>query len=100
MLYNAFGVLIVKNASATQSCTIDISRTSLVWLFFLTIPLTTEAGIVITEAFHLVKFTGFLLITIGTLYYNHILKMPCLGVSPASKQSTVQGFYLEEKAKT
>jgi hypothetical protein len=42
MLYNGFGVAIVKNASGVQSTTIDISRTSLVWLFFLTVPITIQ----------------------------------------------------------
>jgi drug/metabolite transporter (DMT)-like permease len=80
MLYNGFGVAIVKNASGVQSTTIDISRTSLVWLFFLTIPITiqlpNQGFLVIRESFNLLKLCGFLLIVTGMLYYNQIFKMP------------------------
>ena len=97
MLYNAFGVIIVKNASATQSTTIDISRTSLVWLFFLIIPLTTANGTVITETFNIIKFAGFFLITLGTLYYNHIIKFPSLDCVKKTICADTGGCYLEEK---
>ena len=37
-LFNAFGVAVTKNASAAQRSTIDSSRTVLIWLFFLIVP--------------------------------------------------------------
>jgi hypothetical protein len=73
MLYNGFGVIITKNASGTQSCTIDISRTSFVWAFFLTVPSNPDGS---TEGFHLLKLLGFIFITVGTLYFNEIIRYP------------------------
>lgn len=71
MLYNGFCVFVTKHASATQSCTIDISRTSLIWLFFLMIPFNGA-----TERFYGLQLVGFTLITVGTLFYNEIVKIP------------------------
>jgi hypothetical protein len=38
-LFNAFGVSVTKNASAAQRSTIDTSRTVIIWIFFLIVPL-------------------------------------------------------------
>ena len=37
--FNAFGVSVTKNASAAQRSTIDSSRTVLIWIFFLVVPI-------------------------------------------------------------
>ena len=37
--FNAFGVAVTKNASAAQRSTIDTSRTVLIWIFFLAVPI-------------------------------------------------------------
>lgn len=36
--FNGFGVTVTKNASAAQRSTIDTSRTVLIWIFFLAVP--------------------------------------------------------------
>lgn len=36
--FNAFGVAVTKNASAAQRSTIDTSRTVLIWIFFMIVP--------------------------------------------------------------
>ena len=71
LLYNGFGLYVTKHASATQSCTIDISRTSLVWIFFLFVPING-----VTEAFSFLQLSGFVLLTLGTLFFNEILSIP------------------------
>ncbi|TNV78278.1 hypothetical protein FGO68_gene9495 [Halteria grandinella] len=72
IFYNGFALYITKHGSATQTCTIDISRTSLIWLFFLVVPING-----LYESITLPKVAGFLLITIGTVFYNEIFKIPC-----------------------
>jgi hypothetical protein len=37
--FNAFGVSVTKNASAAQRSTIDTSRTVLIWIFFMVVPI-------------------------------------------------------------
>lgn len=37
--FNSFGVAVTKNASAAQRSTIDTSRTVLIWIFFLAVPI-------------------------------------------------------------
>ena len=37
--YNGFGVTVTKNASAPQRSTIDSSRTLLIWIFFMAVPI-------------------------------------------------------------
>lgn len=81
--YNAFGVYITKHASAAQSCTIDISRTSIVWVYFLLVPVYDNP----TETFYAMQLFGFVLITIGTLYFNKIFEMPMVDYTEAHHHS-------------
>jgi drug/metabolite transporter (DMT)-like permease len=37
--FNSFGVAVTKNASAAQRSTIDTSRTVLIWIFFMAVPI-------------------------------------------------------------
>lgn len=40
--FNGFGVTVTKNASAAQRSTIDTSRTVLIWIFFLIVPVYSK----------------------------------------------------------
>lgn len=73
--FNAFGVTVTKNASSAQRSTIDTSRTVLIWLFFMTVPVPGVAK----ESFTWLQLFGFILLVIGTLVYNEILVIPYFG---------------------
>lgn len=73
--FNAFGVTVTKNASSAQRSTVDTSRTVLIWLFFMTVPVPGVAK----ESFTWLQLFGFILLVIGTLVYNEILVIPYFG---------------------
>ena len=73
--FNWFGVTVTKNASAAQRSTIDTSRTVLIWLFFLVVPLYGEY----IEKFSPLQLVGFIFLVCGTLVYNEIVIVPFLG---------------------
>jgi len=79
--FNAFGVTVTKNASAAQRSTIDTSRTVLIWIFFLTVPIPH----VKPETFSVLQLVGFILLVIGTLIYNEIVIVPYLGFDKNTK---------------
>jgi drug/metabolite transporter (DMT)-like permease len=73
--FNAFGVTVTKHASSPQRSTIDTSRTVLIWIFFLAVPVNGNY----TEHFKGLQLGGFFLLVLGTLVYNEILIIPFLG---------------------
>jgi hypothetical protein len=73
--FNGFGVAVTKNASAAQRSTIDTSRTVLIWIFFLAVPIYGEH----LEHFKVMQLAGFILLVLGTLVFNEILILPFLG---------------------
>jgi drug/metabolite transporter (DMT)-like permease len=79
--FNAFGVSVTKNASAAQRSTIDTSRTVLIWVFFLAVPIYG----VTTEHFYVLQLFGFIFLVIGTLVYNEIIIVPVLGFNTYTK---------------
>lgn len=79
--FNAFGVTVTKNASAAQRSTIDTSRTVLIWIFFLAIPIPGVAK----EKFTWLQLSGFILLVFGTLVYNEIIVIPYLGFDKNTK---------------
>lgn len=66
-LFNAFGVMITKYASAAQRATIDSCRTLTIWMIFISIG---------KEKFMVGELAGFVLLATGTLIYNEILEVP------------------------
>ena len=72
--FNAFGVAVTKNASAAQRSTIDTSRTVLIWIFFMVVPIYGDYF----ESFKVLQLFGFLFLVFGTLVFNEILVLPCL----------------------
>lgn len=79
--FNAFGVTVTKNASAAQRSTIDTSRTVLIWVFFMAIPVPG----VKQEEFTWLQLSGFILLVFGTLVYNEIIVLPWLGFDENTK---------------
>ena len=73
--FNSFGVSVTKNASAAQRSTIDTSRTVLIWIFFMVVPVYGAYF----ETFKIMQLFGFLLLVFGTLVFNEILILPFLG---------------------
>lgn len=66
-LFNAFGVMITKHASAAQRATIDTCRTLTIW---------TVLIIIGKEKFIAGEMVGFVLLVAGTLVYNEIIEIP------------------------
>lgn len=80
-LFNSFGVSVTKNASAAQRSTIDTSRTVLIWIFFMTVPIYGEY----LEHFLTLQLFGFIFLVIGTLVFNEIVVLPFLGFDKFTK---------------
>ena len=78
--FNYFGVATTKYASAPQRSTVDTSRTVLIWIFFLTVPIKGAE-----EKFKWLQLIGFILLIFGTLVYNEILVIPFLGFNQWTK---------------
>ena len=74
--FNSFGIATTKYASAAQRSTIDTSRTLLIWIFSCLLGL---------ETFEPWCIPGFVLLVIGTLLYNEIVVLPCLGFDGNTK---------------
>lgn len=81
--FNAFGVAVTKNASAAQRSTIDTSRTVLIWIFFMIVPVYG----VYLEHFSGLQLGGFILLSFGTLWYNEIIILPILGFNKYTKEA-------------
>lgn len=70
IIYNTSDLAVIKYASCAQKATINTSKTTLVWVFFLAYPGNGH------ERFIWLQIVGFFLIIIGTLVYNEILVIP------------------------
>eukprot|EP00347_Sterkiella_histriomuscorum_P013774 403363419 len=81
--FNAFGVTVTKHASAAQRSTIDTSRTVLIWIFFLAVPIYHKR----LEHFKVLQLFGFVFLVFGTLVYNEILILPFWGFNKNTKKA-------------
>lgn len=81
-IFNAFGVTVTKNASAAQRSTIDTSRTVLIWIFFMAVPIYSKR----LEHFKVLQLFGFIFLVFGTLIYNEILILPFWGFDKNTKR--------------
>lgn len=68
-LFNYAGVTVTKQASAVARSTIDVSRTIVIWAVELALG---------WNSFNMIQLTGFVILALGTLIYNHILVVPAL----------------------
>ena len=80
-MFNFFGVSVTKYASSAQRATLDISRTVLIWVFFLAYP---GDG---SETFNYIQLLGFLVLIVGTLVYNEIVVVPFWGFNLYTKDA-------------
>lgn len=65
--FNWSGVTVTQQASATARSTIDVSRTTLIWLVELLLAWNT---------FSYLQLSGFVVLVAGTLVYNGLVKVP------------------------
>ena len=77
-LFNVFGISTTKFASAAQRSTIDTSRTVLIWICSCSF---------LGEKFQPWSIIGFVLLIAGTLIYNEIIEVPCLGFNEWTKKA-------------
>ena len=79
--FNCLGVTITKYASAAQRSTIDMSRTAIVWVFFLSYRGNGH------EEFIWLELIGFIFIICGTLIYNEMVVIPLFGFNLNTKKA-------------
>jgi hypothetical protein len=85
-LFNFTGVTTTKKAGALARSTIDTSRTLLIWGFSM---------LVGWEEFIWLQLIGFAFLVAGTLIYNEIVKIPCLGFIESIEQKKI---YMRNRA--
>jgi len=78
--FNWSGVTVTSQASAVARSTIDVSRTTLIWLVELTLAWNT---------FSWLQFCGFVVLVTGTLVYNGLVALPAFVVPPASEKKAL-----------
>ena len=81
--FNGLGCTVTKYASAAQRSTIDVSRTALIWIFFLLTPKSWGGK----EYFYWLQLVGFVILIIGTLIFNEIVVIPALGFDKYTKNA-------------
>jgi drug/metabolite transporter (DMT)-like permease len=91
--FNCLGVSITKYASAAQRSTIDMSRTALIWIFFLAYQGHGH------ERFIWLELVGFILLIFGTLVYNEILVLPWFGFNRFTKAALKTNMKSDEALK-
>ena len=80
-VFNLSGLLVTKYASSTSRTVVDTLRTILVWIFFLTMPLS------IKETFSWLQLFGFIVLIIGSVIYNEIVEIPYGGFDQYTKRA-------------
>ena len=74
LIYNGFGVTVVKYTSATARSVVEQTRTMTVWTFFLLKPGFGH------EEFSWISLGGFALIFTGVLFFNRIFEFDGLSI--------------------
>ncbi len=80
-VFNFSGLLVTKYASSTSRTVVDTLRTILVWIFFLTMPLS------IKETFSWLQLVGFIILIIGSVIYNEIVEIHYAGFDQYTKRA-------------
>lgn len=88
--FNYYGIMIVKYASSATRSVMDSTRTILVWVFFLLVPVQGQ-----TEDFSGLQLCGFTILLFGQLIYNTLITVNFLGFN-SHKLSEVTPETLEE----
>lgn len=74
--FNLFGIMIVEYSSSTTRSVMDSTRTVLVWIFFLIVPMADGK---LLEHFLVLELIGFLILLFGQLVFNGIIVIPLFG---------------------
>lgn len=74
--FNYFGIMLVKMSSASTRAVMDSTRTVLVWIIFMVVPMASGK---VLEEFVWLQLVGFLVLLFGQTIYNAILKLPFWG---------------------
>lgn len=90
---NTTGVGITKYGSAAQRQTVGLAKNMLVWIVFLWIPIAYFDKKVEPpvwrykelEKFSILQLIGFLILVVGVLIFNEIIKVPWLGLDKYTK---------------
>ena len=80
-VFNFSGLLVTKHVSSTARTVVDTLRTIIVWVFFLTMPLS------IKESFSWLQLLGFVILIIGSVIFNEIVELHCLGFDKNTKRA-------------
>jgi len=92
-LFNASGIAVTGALSATHRMMMDASRTSVIWLFGLTVHYKIDPSSPYGEAwtsYSYLQLVGFLILVIGQAVYGEMLKVPGLYYPPPATVTAVQ----------
>lgn len=84
--FNYFGIMLVKYSSAGTRAVMDNTRTVLVWIFFLLVPMANGSTL---EHFLWLELVGFIVLLFGQIIYNGIIVVPFLGFDKYHKKKEV-----------
>jgi len=82
--FNFFGIMLVKYSSAATRSVMDSTRTVLVWVFFLLVPMANGSTL---EHFLWLQLAGFVVMLFGQIVFNGIVKIPILGFDKHFKKT-------------
>ncbi len=70
--FNVAGVSVTKFTSAGHRAVVDLSRTVIIWVFFLALG---------NEKFVGMQLAGFIILTLGSLIFNEVIRLPFCGLN-------------------
>ena len=86
--FNFFGIMLTKLSSSATRSVMDSTRTIIVWLFFMLVPVPRDnPKDRYLESFIWLQLVGFIILVFGQLVYNGIIKIPILGFDKHFKNS-------------
>ena len=92
-LFNYFGINIVSYASSATRSVMDSTRTILIWIFFLFVPVQGK-----TEEFNGLQLAGFFIMLTGQLIYNQLVTVNIIGFDK-TKNNAILGIKEAEPVK-
>lgn len=91
--FNFFGIMLVKMSSSSTRAVMDSTRTVLVWIFFMIVPMMNGKTL---EKFVWLQLVGFIVLLFGQTIYNAIIKIPILGFDKHFKNEEISDTANEE----
>mmetsp|Transcript_12039 Transcript_12039/g.21359 ORF Transcript_12039/g.21359 Transcript_12039/m.21359 type:complete len:390 (+) Transcript_12039:74-1243(+) len=93
LVLNVTGMLIIKQFSAVHMMMIDASRTTLVWIFDLSVYYAIDESSSLAECWthwSVLQLIGFSIQLVGQAIYSQVLRIPCLKYDQAVKEREEQ----------